>query len=54
MNSELLYFCLMGLGWLFLIGWAVALVTACAIAFRQNPSPPNSASPGPQIAGKVG
>jgi len=36
MNSEFLYFCLMGLGWIFLGGWAVALVTACAIAFREE------------------
>lgn len=38
MSSDILYFCLMGLGWFFLLGWALALVAACTIAFRQGPS----------------
>ena len=36
MNSELVYSVLMGMGWFFLVGWAVALVVACASAFRQE------------------
>ena len=39
MSGDILYFCLMGLGWFFLVGWALALVAACTIAFRQGPSP---------------
>jgi hypothetical protein len=38
MSSDILYFCLMGLGWFFLLGWVLALVAACTIAFRQGPS----------------
>jgi hypothetical protein len=34
--SDVVYFCLMALGWFFLLGWSVALLTACAIAFRQE------------------
>lgn len=34
--SDVVYFCLMVLGWFFLLGWSVALLTACAIAFRQE------------------
>jgi hypothetical protein len=37
-NSELVYSLLMGMGWFFLTGWAVALVVACASAFRQERS----------------
>ena len=36
MNGELIYFCLMLLGWFFLVGWAVALVAACAVVFREG------------------
>jgi hypothetical protein len=36
MNSELVYSLLMGMGWFFLIGWAIALLVACASAFRQE------------------
>ena len=36
MNSELVYSFLMGIGWLFLISWAVALLVACASVFRQD------------------
>ena len=36
MNSELVYSFLMGMGWFFLLGWAVALVVACASVFRQD------------------
>lgn len=36
MNSEMLYSFLMGVGWFFLVGWAVALVVACASVFRQD------------------
>jgi hypothetical protein len=46
MSSDILYFCLMGLGWFFLLGWALALVAACTIAFRQSP-PVQSAGSGP-------
>jgi hypothetical protein len=42
MSSEFLYFCLMCLGWIFLGGWAVALVTACAMAFRDDHGPHHS------------
>ena len=34
MNSEVVYSFLMGMGWFFLLGWAVALVVACASVFR--------------------
>jgi hypothetical protein len=51
--SDVVYFCLMALGWFFLLGWSIALLTACAIAFRQEISaerfgrmPPRSASAG--------
>jgi hypothetical protein len=36
MNSELVYSFLMGMGWFFLMGWAIALLVACASAFRQE------------------
>jgi hypothetical protein len=36
MNSEMVYSFLMGMGWFFLVGWAVALVVACASVFRQD------------------
>ncbi|HST11818.1 MAG TPA: hypothetical protein VLL05_15690 [Terriglobales bacterium] len=36
MNSEMVYSFLMGIGWFFLLGWAVALVVACASVFRQD------------------
>jgi hypothetical protein len=36
MNSEVVYSFLMGMGWFFLLGWAVALVVACASVFRQD------------------
>ena len=35
-NSEMVYSFLMGMGWFFLVGWAVALVVACASVFRQD------------------
>jgi hypothetical protein len=55
MDGEGLYFCLMALGWLFLIGWTVVLVTACTIAFRQHPaSGRGSASTLQQIVGRSG
>ena len=38
MNSEMVYSLLMGMGWFFLLGWAVALVVACASVFRQDRS----------------
>ena len=38
MNSEMVYSFLMGMGWFFLLGWAVALVVACASVFRQDGS----------------
>jgi len=33
MNSETVYSLLMGLGWFFLLGWAIALLAACASVF---------------------
>lgn len=36
MNSEMVYSFLMGMGWFFLIGWAVALVVTCASVFRHD------------------
>jgi hypothetical protein len=36
MNSEMVYSFLMGVGWFFLVGWAVALVVACASVFRRD------------------
>ena len=36
MNSELVYSFLMGMGWFFLVGWALALLLACASVFRQD------------------
>ena len=44
MSSELLYFGLMCLGWFFLAGWALALVIACTVAFRQTPDQPEATS----------
>jgi hypothetical protein len=35
-NSEMVYSFLMGMGWFFLLGWAVALVIACASVFRRE------------------
>jgi hypothetical protein len=36
MNSEMVYSFLIGMGWFFLLGWAIALVVACASVFRQD------------------
>jgi hypothetical protein len=36
MNSELVYSFLMGMGWFFLVSWAIALLVACASVFRQD------------------
>lgn len=36
MNSELMYSFLMGMGWFFLLSWAVALLVACASVFKQD------------------
>jgi hypothetical protein len=36
LNSELVYSLLIGMGWFFLMGWAIALVVACAAAFRKD------------------
>jgi hypothetical protein len=36
MNSELVYSFLMGMGWFFLAGWALALLVACASVFRAD------------------
>jgi hypothetical protein len=47
MNSELMYSFLMGMGWFFLLSWAVALVVACASVFRQDRG-------GVQLAGSRG
>jgi hypothetical protein len=49
MNSETVYSFLMGLGWFFLLGWAVALVVACASVFwgdRALPLRASSVKPG--------
>jgi hypothetical protein len=37
MNSETVYSLLMGLGWFFLLGWAIALLAACASVFWPKP-----------------
>jgi hypothetical protein len=34
MNSELVYSFLIGMGWFFLLSWAIALLVACASVFR--------------------
>jgi hypothetical protein len=47
MNSELMYSFLMGMGWFFLLSWAVALLVACASVFRQDRG-------GVQLAGSRG
>ena len=36
MNSEMVYSFLMGMGWFFLVGWAVALLVTCASVFRYD------------------
>jgi hypothetical protein len=36
MNSEIVYSFLMGMGWFFLVSWAIALLVACASVFRQD------------------
>jgi len=36
MNSELMYSFLMGVGWFFLVGWAIALLVACASVFQKD------------------
>ena len=36
MDGDFIYVCLMSLGWFFLVGWVIALVTACIVAFRQE------------------
>jgi hypothetical protein len=38
MNSELMYSFLMGMGWFFLLSWAVALLVTCAKVFQQDRS----------------
>ena len=51
MNSETVYSFLMGLGWFFLLGGAVALLVACASVFwtdRALPLRANSMKPGIQ------
>lgn len=48
MNSEILYWCMMGLGWFFLVGWAVALLGACAVAFRRD-RPREDGTPRPVV-----
>ena len=42
MNSEMVYSLLIGMGWFLLLGWAVALVVACASVFREDPVLPNA------------
>ncbi len=37
MNGDVMYFVLLGVGWFFLLGWVLALATACALAFRREP-----------------
>ena len=36
MNSELMYSFLMGMGWFFLLSWAIALLVTCAKVFRRD------------------
>lgn len=35
-DSEMVYSFLMGMGWFFLLGWAFALIVACASVFKQD------------------
>ena len=44
MSGDIVYVCLMGLGWFFLLGWTLALIAACMVAFRQDPSAEGLAS----------
>ena len=46
MNSETVYSLLMGMGWILLLGWAVALVCACASVFGQDPVLPDAPARG--------
>jgi len=50
MNSEMVYSFLMGMGWFFLIGWAVALLVACASVFRRDRTV-QLASVSPEVSG---
>lgn len=52
MNSEMVYSFLMGMGWFFLLGWAVALVVACASVFRQDAKVQFAGLPGKIREGK--
>lgn len=36
MNSEVVYSFLIGMGWFFLVGWALALLVACVSVFRPD------------------
>ena len=36
MNSEAVYSLLIGMGWFFLLGWALALLVACVSVFRSD------------------
>jgi hypothetical protein len=49
MKGDFLYVCLMSLGWFFLVGWAIALVTACVVVFRQEGAS-DEPCPAPQLA----
>jgi hypothetical protein len=49
MSGDLLYVCLMIVGWFFLVGWSIALVTACIVAFRHE-DPSNQRGHGPPLA----
>ena len=52
MNSEMVYSFLMGVGWFFLLGWAIALVVACASVFRQDAKVQFAGLPGKIREGK--
>ena len=53
MNSEVVYSFLMGIGWFFLVGWAVALVVACASVFRRDRGVRFAGMPGKLPNGKL-
>jgi hypothetical protein len=53
MNSELVYSFLMGVGWFFLVGWAVALLVACASEFQKDRTVQFAGVPD-KIRGKLG
>ena len=53
MNSELMYSFLMGVGWFFLVGWAISLLVACASVFQKDQAVQFAGVP-EKIRGKLG